>query len=99
MAQILSFTFLFLALAVSATQANVRPKPVKKEYQLSITGDGCGVQSMNLICNTGNFSKILFRPLVKRPILKSQVSIGGKNSIYIQLAEIRNFFATGASRN
>ncbi len=97
MAQLFSFEFLFLAL-VSAALANVRPKPVKKEYQLAITGDGCGVQNMNLICSSGNFSKILFRPLVKRPFLKSQVSSGGKNYIYIQLAEIRKFF-TGASRN
>ncbi|KAH9403541.1 hypothetical protein TYRP_014720 [Tyrophagus putrescentiae] len=98
MAQFLSFALFFLAL-VFAARANVHPKLAKKEYQLLITGDGCGVQNMNLICSSGNFSKILFRPLVKRPLFKSEVSSGGKNSVYIQLAEIRKIFATGASRN
>ena len=95
MARFFSFALLFLAL-VSVGLANVRPKPVKKEYQLAITGDGCGVQNMNLICSTGI---VAAGNMVKSPLLKSQVSSGGKDSVYIKLAEITKAVLTGASRN
>ena len=95
MAQFLSFALLFLAL-VSFALANVRPKPVKKEYQLAITGNGCGLQNMNLICSAG---EVAAGNMVKSPLLKSHVSSGGKNSVYIKLAEITKAVLTGASQN
>ena len=94
MARFFSFALLFLAL-VSAALANVRPKPVKKEYQLAINCVCCDVRNMNFICSPG---KLAPGQALASSLIQSTVNGGGNNSVSIKLQEIRKA-ETGASRD